>query len=135
MDIIWDFGGQRSAQTVVLLIEADYEERHSLADLLGKHGFYVLSASNVAEALFIVADCTGVINLLLVNVLMPATDGFTCARHVVTKRPGIKVLFMTHSVVRFGEPDIKPNYECDFIQKPFDTTILLDKIDDLLART
>jgi DNA-binding NtrC family response regulator len=112
----------------VLLVEDEQIVREPTRRLLARSGYTVLDASNADEALQLLADCTGTIDLLLTDVVMPGRSGKELADEVVVRCPGIKVLFMSgysqdtiayQGVVEEG---------VQLIEKPFAGAALLEKI-------
>jgi CheY-like chemotaxis protein len=58
-------------------------------------GYAVLSASNATEALLLSDQHKGPIHMLVADVVMPGMNGRELARHLLRKRPNLKMLFMT----------------------------------------
>ena len=97
--------------------------------ILETQGYQVLIASTPGEAIRIATEYTGIINLLISDVVMPEMNGRDLAKHLLeTTCPKIKLLFMSgytanviahHGVIDEG---------VDFIQKPFSTANLAKKV-------
>ena len=69
--------------------------RNLVRDTLRREGYKVLDAPNAAEARRIAAAYKGPIHLLIADVVMPKEGGRDLATSLVSRRPAIKVLFMS----------------------------------------
>jgi PAS domain S-box-containing protein len=83
-----------SAQSVLVVDDTEVVRTAVARDLRGV-GYAVLSASNATEALLLSDQHKGPIHLLVADVVMPGMNGRELARHLLRKRPHLKVLFMT----------------------------------------
>jgi len=90
----------------VLLVEDDPDVREVVRDVLAEAGYTVLEVSGPDEALGLCTRYTGVLHLLLTDVVMPGMSGGELAERITTMRPGIKVLYMSgymdDDIVRHG---------------------------------
>jgi CheY-like chemotaxis protein len=78
----------------ILLIDDDEVLRYATAKLLAKAGFEVVEAGDYREALPIMEDGLP-LDLLVVDAMLPAVNGFALARMGRTKRPGIKCIYIS----------------------------------------
>ena len=83
------------AANTVLVVDDTEVVRHAVARDLRGVGYAVLTACNATEALLISDQHKGPIELLVADVVMPGMSGRELARHLLRKRPDLKVLFMT----------------------------------------
>jgi two-component system cell cycle sensor histidine kinase/response regulator CckA len=83
-----------SAQTVLVVDDTEVVRTAVARDLRGV-GYAVLSASNATEALLLSDQHKGPIHMLVADVVMPGMNGRELARHLLRKRPNLKILFMT----------------------------------------
>ncbi len=83
-----------SAQTVLVVDDTEVVRTAVARDLRGV-GYDVLSASNATEALLLSDQHKGPIHMLVADVVMPGMNGRELARHLLRKRPHLKILFMT----------------------------------------
>jgi len=117
---------------VVLLVEDEPSVRALAARVLRAQGYTVLVADNGAEALQVIQTHTGVIDLLVTDVVMPEMSGKALAEHVMRHYPGIRVLFISgytdRAIVHHGrlERDVA------FLQKPFTPLVLAQKVREAL---
>ena len=118
-------------ETILLVEDAD-GVRAVARRILTRAGYHVVAASGGAEALALVAQHTGPLDLLLTDVVMPGISGPELARQIVALRPGLKVLCMSgytdDSIVRHGVV----SEELAFLPKPFTPASLAAKVREVL---
>jgi signal transduction histidine kinase/ActR/RegA family two-component response regulator len=120
-----------SGETVLVVEDAE-PLRELICGALSASGCNVLSAPQGQEALRIVNQQKGVIDLLVTDVIMPGMNGPALAKQVRSLRPEIKVLYMTGYSGEFVRSDmLVPGVS--FIQKPFTPADLRRKIRKMLA--
>jgi signal transduction histidine kinase/CheY-like chemotaxis protein len=78
----------------ILVVEDDEAVRELITEVLQPLGYRILSTASGEEALK-ASDAAGPIELLLTDVVMPGMNGKQLAEIMRTRRPGIKVLFMS----------------------------------------
>jgi DNA-binding response OmpR family regulator len=114
-------------------VDDEVEVLAFVADVLQDEGYTVLRASDPCGALQVSEMWSGLIHLLLTDVIMPVMTGPELAAKLRSLRPGIKVLFMSaftsgaiedHSIqITPGEP---------LLVKPFTVRSLSSKVRALL---
>jgi PAS domain S-box-containing protein len=117
----------------ILLVEDEPAVRRLVRDTLRQFGYTVLEAGDGYEALKLIEKYKTAIHLLLTDVIMPLMNGQELAERLKTICPGTGVVYMsgyTDDVLAFH--GIHP--EIDFIQKPFSTSDLGQKLQGVLAR-
>jgi PAS domain S-box-containing protein len=116
----------------ILVVEDEDMLRESICRSLKIYGYTVPAARHGGEAVLLCERHTGPIHLLLTDVVMPQMNGRDLVDRLTPLRPDMKVLYMSgyteNAMVRHGvlETDIF------FIQKPFRTKKLLEKIREIL---
>ncbi len=117
----------------VLLAEDEERVRKLGRQFLEASGYRVLEAKSASEALELMAQHEGEIDLLITDVIMPQMSGRELAERVVKQKPGIRVLFMSgytdDVIVRHGELEAGTA----FLQKPFTRDALARKLRELLG--
>ena len=112
----------------ILLAEDDDALRSLGARVLRAFGYKVLVARTGADALRIVAEQPGPIDLVATDVVMPEMSGGQLVEKVLKARPGTRVLFMSgytdDEVMRRGVID----GATAFLQKPFTPDMLAHKV-------
>ena len=118
----------------ILLVEDDEAVRAVAERALLRFGYQVLSAPRGEDALRIVDEHEGVIDLLLTDIMMPGMNGVEVAASVAKMRPGIQVFFMSgyadQDLVRQGL--LEPGTH--FLQKPFTPQELAGRTPGILDR-
>jgi CheY-like chemotaxis protein len=110
----------------ILLVEDEEQVRHLVRDTLRREGYQVLDAPSPADARRIAEAHTGPIHLLIADVVMPKEGGRELASSLASRRPSMKVLFMS------GYTD--QAVESEFIQKPFTPAALARKVREILEQ-
>ena len=108
----------------VLVVDDQDVVRDVIRLTLEGAGYTVLDAASPNDALALVRD-NGPIDLLVTDVVMPEMDAFELADRVVSKLPGVRVLYTS------GYTDA--GAEGPFIQKPFTPAELVEKVSTVLA--
>lgn len=118
----------------VLLVEDDEKLRRGFETMLAKSGYRVLATANAGEALELCDRYEEKIHLLLTDVVMPGLSGFELAKRLVLMRPEMKILYMSgYTDDALENSGIKDLGQLPFLQKPFDTRALIQKVQDVLA--
>ena len=116
-----------------ILLAEDEEAVRGLATLaLQRHGYTVLAARGGSEALQLAADHGGSIAMLVTDVVMPEMDGRELAARLESRRPGLKVLFLSgytdDAIVRHGIL----HQQVAYLQKPYSLLALVRKVREVL---
>jgi DNA-binding response OmpR family regulator len=122
------------APATVLVAEADASVRALVTSALSSHGYRVLQAESVPEALRIAAEETERIDLLLADAHLPGMNGIELANEIVRRRGSLHVVIMsgyaaeTMSVAGLAQP-------ITFLPKPFSPHDLWQKTREVLTRS
>ena len=116
-----------------LLVVEDEDALRELARLtLADCGYRVLAAGSGPEALEVLAEHPGAVDLLLTDVVMPGMSGPELAEHLVSQYPQMKVLYTSgytdHAAVRNGV--LGPG--AAFLSKPFSPDELAHQVREVL---
>jgi CheY-like chemotaxis protein len=114
----------------VLVVEDEDALREVARRILSRNGYVVLTSANGPEAIALVERHTGVIDLLLTDVIMPQMLGKEVAARIQELRPGLPVLYMSG----YARPVLGPTLgeEIALLEKPFSEELLLIKVRDVL---
>ena len=117
----------------ILLVEDDVNFGAILNDFLKLHSYNVTLAKNGIEGLekFKKND----FGLCILDVMLPFKDGFTLAKEIREINKDVPLFFLTAKTLK---DDVLKGYKIgadDYLTKPFDSDILLQKIEVLLKRT
>jgi len=121
------------AQTVLVVDDVRVVRRVTYR-LLSEAGYRVFEAASAAEAVEVLATAQRPIDLVIVDVIMPAVGGVELVRYIRTRWPALRVLFMSayQAEVLVREGLERPNVI--FLAKPFTRDELLDKVTAALRR-
>jgi CheY-like chemotaxis protein len=123
----------RGTETI-LVVEDEEGVRMMIRQMLESRGFTVFEAKDGTEALKMIEWNSDRIDLLLTDVVMPHIGGPRLAQVVKSKRPGIKVLFMSgytdSNLIRSGIA----SGEVDCVFKPFSPDALTTAVRVALDR-
>jgi two-component system cell cycle sensor histidine kinase/response regulator CckA len=114
----------------ILLVEDEDAVRMFSSRALSNKGYNVLEAVNGENALEVIADHQGTIDLMVTDVIMPEMDGPTLAKQVIKDFPDLPIVFVSgYTEDRFKE-EIGDN--AHFLAKPFTLQQLAVKIKEIL---
>jgi len=116
----------------VLLVEDNIEILNISQIMLEKQGYTVLNAASPGEAIRLVEEYGGNINLLITDVIMPEMNGRDLAENLKSRCPSLKVLYMsgyTEDVIAHHGVIDK---DINFIQKPFSIRELSAQVKEAL---
>ena len=104
------------------------------ARVLQSIGYSIIEASSAEEALKKAGTYNGTLHLLLTDIIMQNMNGVDLYQRIRSKRPGLKVLFMSGY-----NPDLLDSLDLlvstdNYIQKPFSIKNLSKKISSILSR-
>ena len=114
----------------ILVVEDEVKINKMICDYFQFNGFNVIKAMDGLEA---IEQFNDIIDLIILDVMLPGIDGFTVLRKI-RKKSNIPVIMVT---ARTCEEDVLMGYELkvdDYISKPFSLEILLAKVKVLLDR-
>jgi two-component system cell cycle sensor histidine kinase/response regulator CckA len=116
----------------ILLVEDEEALRRLSQQILELAGYTVLVAQDGEEAVQMVTQYAGVIDLLLTDVVMPRMSGPQAVEQLDRLRPGLKVLYLSgytdNAVVQHGVLE----QDAAFLQKPFTPRALARKVREVL---
>jgi signal transduction histidine kinase len=122
---------QRGTETI-LLVEDDPSVRTLVRDELRKLGYRVLEAKNGVEACLLATQQTGLVQLLLTDVVMPGMGGRELAQHLSVIKPDLRTLFISGYMDDIGVMAGQEEGTSSFLQKPFTPEVLARAVRILL---
>ena len=117
----------------LLIVEDEEPIRVGLTDLFIYHGFEVESAATGPEGL--ARGLTGTFDLILLDVMLPALDGFEICDRIRSADPEQPVILLT---ARTTDEDIVQGLRLgadDYVTKPFSVTELVLRAQAVLRRS
>jgi signal transduction histidine kinase len=112
----------------ILLVEDEPTILKMTAMMLEMLGYTVLSANTPGEAIRLAGEFTGEIHLLLTDVVMPEMNGRDLSINLLSRYPRLKRLFMSGYTANVIAHHGVLDEGVSFIQKPFSTNDLADKV-------
>ena len=117
----------------ILLVEDDDNFGTVLRDYLQLNGYKVVLARNGLEGFEKFKKYE--FDICILDVMMPYKDGFTLAKEIRSKDKTTPIVFLTAKSMK---EDVLKGYKIgadDYLTKPFDSEILLKKLEVLIQRT
>jgi two-component system, cell cycle sensor histidine kinase and response regulator CckA len=125
----------QGASETVLLVEDEDLVRQLAREILLRNGYRVLEAADGAEALRVVTQYEGEIDLMVTDVVMPRMSGNELVGHARPLRPAMRVLYVSgyseEAIARHG----KLTEGVELLPKPYTPSVLTAKIRQILDRT
>jgi two-component system, cell cycle sensor histidine kinase and response regulator CckA len=113
----------------ILLVEDESGVRKYIRQVLERHGYNVLEASNGNLAMSMVRKHPGQIDLLLTDVIMPDCGGVELANRFALAQPGVPIVYMSGYNDRIW---LRDSLDVNFLQKPFAPDTLLTRLRGIL---
>jgi two-component system, cell cycle sensor histidine kinase and response regulator CckA len=121
----------RRSSPVIMVVEDEDVLRDFANLVLRKNGYHVLTARNGHEALTLLESLE--VNLIFTDVVMPKMGGAELARRLADRQPHIPIVYTSgYPKSILSEAGVKDD-QADFLQKPYTTTGLLEKIRQVLS--
>jgi DNA-binding response OmpR family regulator len=118
----------------VLVVDDRSMARRIASRVLSEEGFRVLEADGMGEALEVLAQARGRLDLVMLDVVMGDGDGVKLARQIQEEWPDQRILFMSgfaaEVLARYGLKEL----DVPFLAKPFTRSELLAKVRETLQR-
>jgi two-component system cell cycle sensor histidine kinase/response regulator CckA len=102
--------------------------------LLSEWGFRVFEAESGEEAMEVLETAKSGVQLVIVDVVMPLTDGVQVTRRIQDHWPSQRILYMSahpaEVLARYGLAEL----DVPFLAKPFTRDELLNKVSEALEK-
>ncbi|WP_297321897.1 PAS domain-containing sensor histidine kinase [uncultured Bartonella sp.] len=121
-----------SGTATVLLVEDEAAVRMGGVRALQSRGYTVLEAENGLEALDIIGERNGAVDLVVSDVVMPEMDGPTLLGEMRKKYPEIKFVFVSGYAKDAFAKNLAPDAVFGFLSKPFTLKQLAMKVKEML---
>jgi PAS domain S-box-containing protein len=120
--------------STVLVVEDEESLRDLISEVLGRHGYRVLTATDGAKALETARKHRGQIQLLLTDVVLPGIGGPILSKQLSSEQPDMKTLYMSgySDFNAFGSGSLPPDSR--LLHKPFTKEALLQEVGQALTR-
>lgn len=110
---------------VSLVVDDEASIRKYVSTILQREDFRTLEAEDGAQALQIVQELGGSVDLIVSDIQMPNGDGLTLARAVRKSFPAVAVILVSGNA--------KPDAAFEFVEKPFSPSAILQAVRKVLA--
>jgi two-component system cell cycle sensor histidine kinase/response regulator CckA len=116
----------------ILLVEDEEGLRGLNARGLASRGYTVLEAANGVEAIRVLEEHNGEIDLVVSDVVMPEMDGPTLLKEMRKDNPDLKMIFVSGYAEEAFEKNL-PGGQFTFLAKPFTLKQLVATVKDTMA--
>jgi len=116
----------------ILLVDDETSLLETGQELLSLAGYDILTASSGEEALDVLLEKRGEIELIIMDVMMPGMGGGKCLQEVLKTYPDMKVIMASGFIEDKKKKEIMDSGATAFIRKPYRIDELNQKIRELL---
>ena len=125
---------EQARGTSTILVVDDEEMVRKLAGIaLRRHGYEVLEAQDGKDALQVLANCSTLPTLALVDLAMPVMGGDELVPILEKQYPGLKVVVSSGYPEETARQGFSPGSIAGFLQKPYTVGVLAAKIGEVLG--
>ena len=123
-----------TGQGTILLVEDEDGLRQLNARGLRSRGYNVVEAANGVEALEVIAERDGAVDLVVSDVVMPEMDGPTLLKEMRARNPELKIIFVSGYAEEAFEKSLPQGGQFEFLPKPFTLNQLVGTVKETLAK-
>jgi two-component system cell cycle sensor histidine kinase/response regulator CckA len=118
----------------ILLVEDEEAVRAFAARALASRGYKVFEANSGVEALEVMKESGGTIDLVVSDVVMPELDGPSMLRELRKTRPDLKIIFISGYAEDAFKKNLPEGEKFHFLPKPFSLKQLAVAVKETLGR-
>ncbi|CAN5354502.1 PAS domain-containing protein [soil metagenome] len=122
-----------TGQGTILLVEDEEGLRSLNARGLRSRGYTVVEASNGIEAMEVLEEQDGAVDLVVSDVVMPEMDGPTLLKEMRARNPSLKIIFVSGYAEEAFEKSLPENEQFAFLAKPFALSALIAKVKETMG--
>ncbi|QFU15980.1 cell cycle histidine kinase CckA [Microvirga thermotolerans] len=123
-----------TGQGTILLVEDEDPVRAVNARALTARGYTVLEAASGIEALQVMEERGGPVDLVVSDVVMPEMDGPTLLGELRRLYPGLKVIFVSGYAEDAFRKNLPDGEDFNFLPKPFSLRQLVETVKQVMGR-
>jgi two-component system cell cycle sensor histidine kinase/response regulator CckA len=116
----------------LLVVEDDMGARTAVSEALRAYNYDVLSAANGMEAVKVVGENQGKIDLVISDLVMPGMSGVTLYKQLAEEYPEISILFMTGYPLKNDTRELLESGGVTWLAKPIHMRALVRAIQKVL---
>lgn len=116
----------------ILIVEDEENVRTFSARALATTGYKVFEAESGEEALEVLDEIDGKVDLIISDVVMPEMDGPTLLKEVRKRYPGLKVILVSGYAEESVRKDIEDDRSVEFLPKPYSLDQINSKVKEVL---
>lgn len=120
--------------TTILVVDDERVSRRVASRTLSEEGYRVLEATSCEEALDVLQQARGRVDLVLLDVVMPDCDGVALGRQVLEQWPKQRILYMSAHPAEILVQHGLASLDVPFLSKPYTTLELMAKVRQALER-
>jgi two-component system cell cycle sensor histidine kinase/response regulator CckA len=118
----------------ILLVEDEEAVRAFAARALQSRGYKVFEAASGVEALEVMKESGGTVDLVVSDVVMPELDGPSMLRELRKTRPDLKIIFISGYAEDAFKKNLPDGEKFHFLPKPFSLKQLAVAVKETLGR-
>ena len=122
----------KGGNETILLVDDEELIRGMAIDLIGRHGYTVLTAADCESALEFYRKFHDQVDLVVLDLIMPGMGGEKCLEEIVRVNPKAKVLISTGHAHHAPATNAKTTLARGYLGKPFETEQILKSIRKVL---
>ena len=123
-----------TGQGTILLVEDEEAVRAFGKRALTSRGYTVREAASGVEAMKIVDELDGKIDLVVSDVVMPEMDGPTLMRELRKRNPDLRIIFVSGYAEDAFRQNLPEGEEFSFLPKPFSLKQLIETVKETMPR-
>ncbi len=127
-------GGPGKGSGTVLVVEDEPSLRELMKEILKEHGYHPLTAKDGKEAVRLLKDRGGRIDLVITDLVMPRMGGKELYEWALGAYPSIPFIFVSGYAPTEEVRDFISKRGLPFIGKPFGPTEFLRKVEEVLSQ-
>jgi len=128
------FFTMRGGSECILIAEDNDDLRDAAQEILQSLGYRVIAAKDGEEAVRIFEQQSEAIDLVFLDVVMPKLNGTDAYLRMVTRKPGLPVLFTTGYASEVSLVPITTREKAKVLQKPYGSQYLAQKLREKLDK-
>jgi signal transduction histidine kinase/CheY-like chemotaxis protein len=126
-------GPIHGAETI-LVVEDQDEVRCFVVDVLARRGFHVLQAADGTQALAVAEQCSGKIDVLLTDVVLPGMNGRELADRFRDLRPATKIIYTSGYTQDLIADRGVLHRDVNYVPKPYTADQITAKVREAIDR-